>query len=74
MLFGRMRVAQDHLYARMSEHRGERNQVNPGHGSASRPSMTKILESKCRNRTLVCFGSDAVDSRQSANVRAIHFD
>jgi len=35
------------------------NQVDPGHGSASRPSMSKIVESKVRNRTLVCFRSDA---------------
>ena len=36
--------------------------------------MTKIVESKCRNRTLVCFRSDAVDSRQRADVRTIYFD
>ena len=61
MLFGWVRIAQDHLNARVSEHRGERNEIDPGHGSASRPGMTKIVESKCRNRTLVCFRSDAVD-------------
>src|SRR6266705_6864809 len=58
----------------MSEHRGESNQVDPGHCPACRPSMTKIVESKCRNRTLVCFRSDAVDSPQRANVRTIYFD
>src|SRR5438445_488564 len=58
----------------MSEHRGESNQVDPRHGSASRPSMTKIVESKMWNRTLVCFRSDAVDSRQRPDVRTIHFD
>ena len=36
--------------------------------------MTKIVESKCRNRTLVCFRSDAVDSRQRADVHTIYFD
>ena len=36
--------------------------------------MTKIVESKVWNRTLVCFRSDAVDSRQRADVRPIHFD
>src|SRR6266568_6754995 len=57
----------------MTEHRCESNQINPGHGSASRPSVTKIVESKCRNRTLVCFRSDEVDSRQRADVRTIYF-
>ena len=49
MFSGRMRIAQDHLNARVSEHRGESNQVDAGHGSASRPSMTKIVESKMWN-------------------------
>ncbi len=67
MFFGRMRVALDHLYARVSEHRGESNQINPGHGSASRPRMAKVIESKVWNRTLVCFRSNAVDSRVHEN-------
>jgi hypothetical protein len=36
--------------------------------------VTKIVESKVWNRTLVCFRSDAVNSRQRADVRTIHFD
>lgn len=36
--------------------------------------MTKIVESEARNRALVCFRSDAVDSRQRAYVRTIYFD
>jgi hypothetical protein len=58
----------------MTKHGRECNEVDPGHGSASRPGMTKIVESKCRNRPLVCFGSNAVDSRQSADVRTVYFD
>src|SRR5258707_1257144 len=36
--------------------------------------MTKIIKSEPWNRTLVCFGSNAVDSRQRADVRAVYFD
>ena len=36
--------------------------------------MTKIVESKVWNRTLVCFRSDAVDSRERADVRTAYFD
>ncbi|SRR6266404_159485 len=56
----------------MSEHRCESNQVDPGHGSASRPRLAKIIESKVWNRTLVCFRSDPVDSRQRARVRGVY--
>src|SRR5258708_5302390 len=74
MLFGWVRVTQDHLDTRMPEHRCKSNQVDPGHGSASRPSVTKIVESKVWNRTLVCFRSDSVDSRQRADVRGVHLN
>ena len=74
MRFGRMRVAQNHLNTRMTEHRRERDQVDRGHSSASRPGMTKIVESKMWDRTLVCFRSDPVDSCQRADVRTIYFD
>ena len=36
--------------------------------------MAKIVESESQNRTLVCFSSDAIDSRQCADVRTIYFD
>ncbi len=36
--------------------------------------MTKIVQSKCRNQTLACFQSDAVDSGQRADMCAIYFD
>jgi len=74
MLSGRMRVAQDHLYARVSEHRCKSNQVDPGHGSASRPSMTKIVESKVLESDSRLLPICAVDSRQRADVRTIYFD
>jgi|SRR6266436_595746 len=38
------------------------------------PKYDEDRRSKCRNRTLVCFRSDAVDSRQLADVRTIYFD
>src|SRR6266700_7682211 len=69
-----MRIAQHHLNPRVSEHRGERNQVDPSHSCAGGPRVAKIVESESQNRTLVCFSSDAIDSRQCADVRAIHFD
>src|SRR5207253_8112905 len=74
MLFGRVRVAKHHLNARITKHRGKSNEVDPRHSRARRPSMTKIVESKVWNRTLVCFRPYAVDSRQRANVRTIYFD
>jgi hypothetical protein len=74
MLFSWVRIPQHHLNPRVPEHRRERNQINASHRRACRPSVTKIVESKVWNRTLACFRSDAVDSRQRANVRTIYFD
>src|ERR1700680_3805218 len=36
--------------------------------------MTKIVESKVWNRTLVCFRSDPVASRQRGDLLTIYFD
>lgn len=74
MLFGRVRVAKDHLNARVAEHRGQRNQINPSHRRSRRPGMTKIIRPEAWNRILVCFQSDAVNSRERADVCTIHFD
>jgi hypothetical protein len=74
MFFGWVRVAKNHLDLRVSEHCCKRDQINARHRRACGPCMTKIVESKVWNRTLVCFRSDPVDSRQRANVRTIYFD
>lgn len=74
MLFGRVRVAQNHLNTRVSEHRGERYQIDSRHRRPCRPRMAKIVEAKVWNRILVCFRSDPVDSCQRADVRTIDFD
>ncbi len=74
MFFRWMRLAQDHLNSRMTEHRRECNQVNTGHGRARGPGVAKIIQPKAWNRALVCFCSDAVNSCKSADVRTINLN
>src|SRR5215207_11664567 len=44
MLFGRMRVSSDHNDLRVTEHRGERHEINARLSRTSRPSVAQIVK------------------------------